>query len=758
MSSLLVLVRKDLKGYFDQPTGYILLVIFAGVTSYLFFEAALTSGEASLRPLFGYMPWILAIFVPAATMRLVAEEQRDGTLELLLTQPLRGWNILAAKYLTGLIFVSVGLATTLGMPILLATAGNLDEGAIIAQYLGALFLIASFVAIGLFTSSLTRNQIVAFVIGLTIIIALMLAGLPLVTFALPSGLAVLVQTLSPLTHFTGMARGVIDLRDVIYFVALVSTFLSGTYLNLRGKSISHRSPLYRNLQLGVAALIILSILVGWSGNTIRGRLDLTEGKLYTLSPATEDLLSDLGDIVTIKLYSSKDPSPQVALVSRDVNDFLDDMASASKGKIRVVRSYPDVDEEARLDAERNFIPPVQFNERSGGELKVKQNYLGMGMTFANRKEIIPFISSVDGLEYRITSNIFKMLRRNPKYIGLMFGHGEKRRDSELQVLRDELERHHTVEEFEDEGAGVADVAAVDVLIVAGPTDWIGRDVFADIDQFLSEGGNALFLVDSVRIEQEGPLAAKATDPSLRDYLREMYGVDVKEEIVFDVRSNETLSFGSGGGGSVRLAFPYWVTASTLEDRISGGVPTAVFPWAAPIDVVDPTAGEQVEVEVTPLLATSEFGASDPDYGDITVQSQTPSRVREDELGQKLLAVALTGTRCPAVTEFCEKDPNAVFRIVVASDSDWIGHTMAPRYRQNLALAANWINWLTEDEQLATVRAKGAATGQTVFSSKTHQFLVQYSNVIGVPAAIILLGLIRYLLRRNMMRKEYTVEG
>ena len=206
--------------------------------------------------------------------------------------------------MAGLLFVSTGIAATVIIPISLQTVGDFDNGAVLAQYIGTIFVTASFVAIGLFTSSLTRNQIVAFVFGLSIIMALMVAGMPIITLALPPTIAVLVQDLSPLIHFDGIARGVLDLRDVVYFLALISTFLSATYLLIRGKSVSHRSSLYRNLQLGVGGLVIVSILIGWSGSSIDGRLDLTEAKLFTLDEATIELLQDLDDIVTIKLFVS----------------------------------------------------------------------------------------------------------------------------------------------------------------------------------------------------------------------------------------------------------------------------------------------------------------------------------------------------------------------------------------------------------------------------------------------------------------------
>ena len=124
MRTFAALVRKDLKGYFDQPTGFILLVIFVSIASYMYFRTALITQEASMRPLFTLLPWVLAVFVPAATMRLVAEEQRDGTLEILLTQPLRTWTVLLAKFLAGLLFVGAGIAATISIPLSLQTAGD----------------------------------------------------------------------------------------------------------------------------------------------------------------------------------------------------------------------------------------------------------------------------------------------------------------------------------------------------------------------------------------------------------------------------------------------------------------------------------------------------------------------------------------------------------------------------------------------------------------------------------------------------------
>ena len=758
MNPFISLVRKDLRGYFDQPTGYILLVMFVGVACYLFFfQAPLSTQEASLRPMFDWiLPWMLVVFVAASTMRLVAEEQRDGTLEILLTQPLRGWNVIISKFLAGLAFVYIGVLFTLGVPVALATAGDLDTGAIVAQYVGSLLLTASFVSIGLFASSLTRNQIVAFMVSLTITLVLMLGGATFVAVALPASVAVLVQDLSPITHFVAITRGVLDLRDVLYFGALISVFLVGTYLMIRGKSVSHRSPLYRNLQLGVAGLVVLSLLVGWFGRSIEGRWDLTENKLYTLSPATEELISGLDDIVTIKLFESKDPPVQIGPRTRAVRDLVGDLADKSDGKVRLVRIIADESEETEMEAEQSFVPAVPFNIETQGEFGVKLGYLGMGLTYSNKQEPIPYVQDLDGLEYQLASTIFRVIQRQPRKVGVLYGHGEKRRDAMLQSLRNRLEVHHEVTEITDEGEGLTplDALGIDVLIVAGPHEFMDRLVWDDIDTYLAAGGKVLILIDPVSIDSRLGTGVP-NEYSMADYL-EQYGIKARTNVVFDVGSNEQVTF-QGRFGPVTLPFPYWIRVPAVEGRVSGGVQSAIFPWASSLELLPRPTEKTVEVEVTPLLETGPTAGLDYDFQDITPQSARLIDVPEDELGSRLLAVALTGSRCQPGKVTCEKDPDKPFRMIVASDSDWISEPMVARYPEHLVLGVNWIDWLMQEDALAVIRSKGASIRPLEFSSAAHVNLVRYGNIVGAPAVFVLLGVVRFFLRRNAMRKVYTRE-
>ncbi|MCH2312775.1 MAG: Gldg family protein [SAR202 cluster bacterium] len=738
-SPFLALIKKDLKGYFDQPTGYILIVVFVAMLSWSFFQSALLIGEASLRPLFTVdfaidkpsLPWLLALFIPAATMRLLSEEQRDGTLETLLTQPIRGWIVLLAKFTSGLLFVSIAIVATVGIPLSLTSAGDLDWGASISQYIGSIFLAGCLVSIGLFTSSLTRNQIVSFILGLTVSMALMIMGLEIVAVTLPSTFANLLQLLSPITHFDNIGRGIMDFRDILYFLSLISTFLSGTFLIMRSRTLSHKTPQYRNLQLGVAGFIVLSILVGWFGTSIKGRLDLTEDKIFTLSPATEEIVSQLDDLLTIDIYMSKDPPVQVSPVSRDINDFLDDVESSSDGMVKVARHFPENDEKALKKAANAGIPPIQFNVRSQGELQIKTGYMGLALTYLDKREVVPFIQSVDGFEYRLASLVNKMLddRSQKKIVAFLSGHQEMEISQELHSFASVLNQQYQVKTLAtDEGVPI-DLEGVDVLMITSPKSRIGETHRESIKDYISSGGKAFIAIEPVLVEFN-QVAGISNRDSSADFILSEFGISVESDLAFDLQSNETLAFGTGGAGNVYLPYPYWVKANVIDSKIGGEVSNVVMPWASTVGILDLPDSQYI---VSPLISTTEFGLIDMNFRNLRPNSPTFSEATGDNFVQSDLGVALEHSNGS--------------RMVIIGDADWISET-ATRFNSNILLGLNIIDWLAQEDNLASVRSKVVSERNLVFSSDSHRNIVQYSNIGGVPLAFVILGLARFMRRRS----------
>jgi ABC-2 type transport system permease protein len=238
---MLAIFRKEINAFFSSLIGYIVIGVFLILMSLLLWVfpdySILDSNYANLDTLFGIAPMIFMFLIPAVTMRTLAEETQSGTIELLVTRPISDWQIVGGKYLACLALVAFALVPTILYYITVyqlgATPGNLDSGGIAGSYIGLFFLAAAFTAIGLFASSLTNNQIVAFVMAAFLCFFVYLA------FGFLSQLPIfygksddVVQSFGIEYHYNSMSRGVLDTRDLIYFISVIAFFLSATVLSL----------------------------------------------------------------------------------------------------------------------------------------------------------------------------------------------------------------------------------------------------------------------------------------------------------------------------------------------------------------------------------------------------------------------------------------------------------------------------------------------------------------------------------------------
>jgi ABC-2 type transport system permease protein len=238
MGNLGHVMRRELASYFATPLAYVFILIFLvlanAFTFYLggFYER----GQADLDPFFTFHPWLYLFLIPAISMKLWAEERKSGSIELLMTLPISLRDAVLGKFLAAWIFTALALALTFPLWITVNFLGSPDNGAILAAYLGSLMLAGGFLAIGSCMSALTRNQVVAFILGVVVCFAFLLAGFPLVLDVFrswaPQALTDAIASLSFLTHFESIAKGVIDVRDLLYFAMLIGFFLVATAVAL----------------------------------------------------------------------------------------------------------------------------------------------------------------------------------------------------------------------------------------------------------------------------------------------------------------------------------------------------------------------------------------------------------------------------------------------------------------------------------------------------------------------------------------------
>jgi len=223
MNNAITIFRREMRSYFNSPVAYIVITLFLLVSGYFFSSTLFVNNSADLRSLFGIAGFILMLFTPAVTMRLLAEERRAGTIEILVTLPVKDEEIVVGKFLAGFALTAISIVLTFIAYLTIASLGNADFGAAFGGYLGLILMSGVYVAIGLFTSSLSPNQIIAFIVGFVIIFAFFM--LDKILAFLPDALTSFFEYLSIDYHYGNISRGVIDSRDLIYYFSMIFFFL-----------------------------------------------------------------------------------------------------------------------------------------------------------------------------------------------------------------------------------------------------------------------------------------------------------------------------------------------------------------------------------------------------------------------------------------------------------------------------------------------------------------------------------------------------
>ncbi|NLN60603.1 MAG: ABC transporter permease subunit [Deltaproteobacteria bacterium] len=225
MTGALALCRREFNAYFDSPVAYVFIISFLAVTYWFFFRGFFVGNQIQMRGFFFFLPWVFLIFIPAVTMRLWAEEKKMGTVEILLTLPVREYELVLGKFMAGFLFVFASVFFSFSLPLTLGCLGKLDWGPVVGGYLGTCFLGGAYLSIGLFLSNFTKNQIVAFILTILLSFILFILGEDIVLANLPEFWAPFFSFMGLGRHFNSIQRGIIDSRDIIYYLSVTGFFL-----------------------------------------------------------------------------------------------------------------------------------------------------------------------------------------------------------------------------------------------------------------------------------------------------------------------------------------------------------------------------------------------------------------------------------------------------------------------------------------------------------------------------------------------------
>jgi ABC-type uncharacterized transport system involved in gliding motility auxiliary subunit/ABC-type transport system involved in cytochrome c biogenesis permease component len=756
LANVKAITKRELGGYFGSPVAYVFLVIFLLLTGFFTFMAGnfFERGQANLDSFFMWHPWLYLFLVACVGMRLWAEERRVGTIELLLTKPISPWQAILGKFLASWIFLAIALALTFPVLLTVNYLGSPDNGVIAAAYLGSLLMAGTYLAISCMTSAMTRNQVVSFILSVVICLFLVLCGFPPVTNLLTRldkpWIVDLVSSFSVMTHFQPFTTGMVDSRDVIFFLLVISFCLftnsvivrnhgAGSAPKLKGlKKKNFEARLYSTVGVAAMFLVLLAVYVVTSAAKVR--IDVTAEKSHTLSAGTKKILGNLDSRVMVRFYCTQGDNampPALKAYARRIEDILHEYEQQAQGRLWIEKFDPKPDSDAEEAARINGV-----EGRATGPFGSDKIYLGIVVSQLDDKFVLPWLPPERGrlLEYDISRAISRVASHTRPVVGVMSGlpvFGEAPsllRRPDAEPLEDwaflkELKKDFTVKEVPLTAPKIDD--EIKVLFVAHPVNISDSTQYA-IDQFVLRGGKLLAFLDphayfdqihdrSENYTVAGDNAAKSS----LDKLLKAWGLQMDVDRVAADTSFASRNLQSGDIMPTLLL----VTRSGIDEQdiVTSQIDNLLFPFAGAF-VGKPADGlkETVLVKCSPnselvdtLIATA---ASEQ-----ILRNFRPTHIEYP------LAVHLTGnfktafpngepqknSKDPSDSSAQLKTSNGKGEVVLVADTDMLndrmcirvenvmGHPVARQLNGNLNFVQSLVEEFSGDDDLITSRSRAS---------------------------------------------------
>ena len=658
------LYKKELRGFFSSITGYLAVAVFLVLTGLMLWVLKsdfniLDYGYADLRGLFLIGPFLYLFLIPAITMRSLAEERRTGTIEMLMTRPLSDWTIVWAKFLASWTLVLISLLPTLvayfSVVALGDPVGNIDTGAVAGSYIGLLLLGGAFVAIGIFCSSLTQNQIVAFILAALLCAAAYLGFESVARMGIFGGAELFVRRLGMMNHYESISRGVVDTRDVLYFVSVMALFLMGTRMVLQSRmwksgrmkveggkmkdeSGKKNSSLTTSL-IEMGATLAIVVFVNVIGHWLFLRADLTSEKRYTLSKHTKEMLKKIDEPVLFRVYLEGEFPADFKRLQTETKEMLNQFRAYNSNieyEFFDPNGFTDHKEQQVFYQKlaNKGIQPTQIQVGDGNTLTQQILIPAADVYYRGRETTVQLLqsqkyvsdadllnNSIQNLEYTLSSAIRALATGRKRTIGFLQGHGELQ-GGVLYDFQRSLQEFYSLDYVTIDGQIQALTAhrqnerdssynffnLYDLLIVAKPTQpFSEKDQFI-LDQYIMYGGKVLWLIDALDADIDS-LASRGQFIATRlplgiDEMLFTYGVRVNPDVVMDVRCRPIPIQVGMVGEKPQFQFRPWYYFPEI-------VPMSDHPIVRNLDLIKTDFVSSIDlidndIKKTVLLTTSEY--------------------------------------------------------------------------------------------------------------------------------------------------------
>ena len=748
---MFAILKKEIRSFFSSAIGYLVLAVFLlinGLFLWLFKTEfnILDYGFADLSPFFSLAPWILLFLIPAVCMRSFSDEKKQGTLELLLTKPVSLLKIVLGKYLGAFTLIVLALIPTLlyvytihslGNPV-----GNFDSGSVLGSYFGLLFLISSYTSIGVFASSVTDNQIVAFILAVAICLFLYFGFNGLADFVASS----FVEQLGMNYHFNSISRGVIDTSDILYFLSVTLFFIMLTVAQID----KHKTSKSKFITLAIlfAGLLVLNINSG----LFKARFDLTEDKRYTLSEASKDLVANVDSPIIVDVFLDGEGFPsEFRRLKNETRQLLEEFANSNRNIsftfIDPLQDETNSNQNIQQLSQRGLTPMQLTVQESGkstqkvifpwalasyNEQTVKISLLKNNIGSTPEEKVS---GSVQQLEYVFADAFSKLVNPKNKKVAVLQGNGQLSNwniADFITTLRD----YYFIAPFTLDSVSnnpqktLNDLKGFDLFISAKPTEAFSEEEKYVLDQYTMNGGKSLWLVDKVAMDKDslyndsGKSFATVRDLNLTDFFFK-YGLRINPVMVNDMYSAPiALAIGEGSEAQFQpVQWQYSPLASGASDHpVTNNLNLVKFDFANQIDTLKNSVNKTVLLQSSPLSKL----VGVPSEISLDIITQEPDRVTYTN-GNQNLAVLLEGeftsvynNRVKPFKINEDKSQSIKTKMVVIADGDVIKNEVrregpvelgfdpwTGRLYGNKEFLLNTVNYLLDDG-LINIRSKEVA--------------------------------------------------
>ncbi|MFS4481398.1 gliding motility-associated ABC transporter substrate-binding protein GldG [Hyunsoonleella sp. 2307UL5-6] len=746
---MLAILKKEINTFFATPIGYLVIAIFLvlnGLFLWVFKGEfnILDYGFADVSAFFLLAPWILLFLIPAVTMRSFSDEKKQGTLELLLTKPISHLNIVLGKYFGALILILMALLPTLlyiysvyqlGNPV-----GNLDLGSTFGAYLGLIFLAATYTAIGIFSSTLSNNQIVGFIIAVFICFLFFIGFEGITEFTSST----IVEQFGINYHYKSISRGVIDTRDIIYFLSIITLFLLLTKLSIKTAEIEQKNI----IKLGtiVVGLFILNI----ASNYGYKRLDITKDQRYTLSKSAKDIVNTANSPLIIDIFLKGEDFPsEFRRLQTETRQLLEEFSNENNNLVFNFIN-PLEDESTRQQTiqilTQRGLTPMQLEVKENGKATQEVIFPWALASYNEQTVSIPLVktkigasqqelvsNSVQHLEYAFADGFKKLLTPKAKKIAVLKGNGQLE-DKYIADVAKQLGEYYLIAPFTLDSVAnntqktLQGLSDFDLIISAKPTEAFSEKEKFVLDQYSMQGGKSLWLIDAVAMEKDslynnaGKNYAISRDLNLTDLFFN-YGIRIPPALVATPYSAPiTLAMGDGSNSQFQhLNWPYSpLVTSNKKHPITNNLNLVRFDFANAIDTLKNNINKTILLETAPISRLE--GTPREISLDLVTKPIDPKTFKNET---QVLAVLLEGeftsafaNRVKPVRLTNTSDKSVTTKMIIIADGDVIKNDVIRNKPQELGFdrwtgklygnkefLLNAVNYLLDDNGLINIRTK-----------------------------------------------------